>query len=50
MMTQTLVKSRALLEELLGSYFPEDMDEDGATMLALYKINEVDAARMANGK
>lgn len=43
-----LSRSRALLEELLGAYYPESMSPDQATMVRLPKVNEYDAQRVAD--
>jgi Ca2+-binding EF-hand superfamily protein len=43
-----LSRSRALLEELLGAYYPESMSPDDATLVRLPKVNEYDAQRVAD--
>ena len=48
MMTATLSRSRCLLEELLGNFFPEDMDVEDATLIQLRKVNEYDVDALAN--
>jgi hypothetical protein len=48
MFVATLARSRCLLEELLGSFFPEELAMSDAHMIRLTKINEYDAKGMAD--
>jgi Ca2+-binding EF-hand superfamily protein len=44
----SLSRSRALLEELLGAFYPESMSPDDATMVRLPKVNEYESQRVAD--